>query len=438
MRLFLLFELFISIILFLFPPATFSLAYCYICFALFTGAFVILYNQKCSNNIVCFEFIFSIAYFFTNYVYPLFYYPINPYFSLFLLDFPEQYINDGCALCTAGYIIFCLGSLSKRTERSTVDKYKVNHRFKSARLYVPLVIVLLLLLIVSLFSILISGEYNGTWGEGTFYKVLADVFIFYLIFEKMSNSRSLRDVFSTAPILMILILIYIVEITIIGNRGLLLRVAFLSVFLYICFYKQIRKSIVFVSIVIGMFVMSYVGSMRGGGTFDGFNNDDVPVIIQMGQDLTINNRSLYVLMEQYEHNGPNFGKTWLMNLLSIIPFAQSTFLKSTGMDLSEINSASLVTDLHFRGIKDDVIGLGTNLVGDIYLTSGLFGVLFFMFLLGRIVAITYNRGMRGDMRYLFIYALIFMDCIILTRSTYLTSIRPITWGMVLYLLPRIK
>ena len=42
------------------------------------------------------------------------------------------------------------------------------------------------------------------------------------------------------------------------------------------------------------------------------------------------------------------------------------------------------------------------------------------------------RAQRGDMLYMFIYAMMFMDSIILTRSTYLTSIRSVMWGLALY------
>ena len=158
----------------------------------------------------------------------------------------------------------------------------------------------------------------------------------------------------------------------------------------------------------------------------------MPPILQMGQDLIINNRSLYVLMEYHDKYGINFGQTWLMNILSIIPFAQSIFLKLTGLKELDINSAALVTDLYFRENNEDVIGLGTNLIGDIYICFGLFGVVFFMYLLGAFLSKVYMKGQKGDALYWFIYAMMFMDSIILTRSTYLTSMRPIMWGLALY------
>lgn len=421
-----------AVCMFMYVPDSYSLSYCYVCFSLFLVAFIVLYKEKVRKNIVCFEFIFSLAFFFTNYVYPLFYYPINPYFSLFLLDFPEGYINDGCVLATIGYLAFCLGDLRYKVTSQYVNKVGAIHEFKISPLYIPIANVIIVLLIISLFEILLSGIYDGNWGEGSLYKVLADLFIYYLIFAFFTRENSITVALSKERVFWILVLCYVIEITMIGNRGLLIRICLLTLFLYTHLYKNIKAKYLIVVMLGGMFLLYYVGSVRGGGSYEGFSDKKIPIILQIGQDLTINNRSLYVLMDYYEKYGPSFGQTWLMNLLSIVPFGQSMFLKITGASLAEINSASLVTELHFRDSDAKLIGLGTNLIGDIYLSFGLLGVILFMFLLGKFLSYSYARGIKGDMLYLFIYAMLLMDCIILTRSTYLTSIRPLAWGIALY------
>ncbi len=44
--------------------------------------------------------------------------------------------------------------------------------------------------------------------------------------------------------------------------------------------------------------------------------------------------------------------------------------------------------------------------------------------------------MKGDKVYLFVYVIMFMDSILLTRSTFFVSIHPITWGLALYFLAK--
>lgn len=436
-RILLFFVLILSVFLYFTASDIYSLTYCYLCFSFFILAFIILYKEKCRSNLICFEFIFTIAFFFTNYVYPLFYYPVTPYFSLFLLDFPEEFINKGCALATIGYISFSLGSLSIATPKHLVSFDKAWHKFRIPAYYEPIAILLTLLLIISLFPILLSGVYDGNWGEGSIYKVLADIFIFYLIFAKLTQGRQIKDIVSKNKLLILIIICYLIEITMIGNRGLFIRISFLVLLLYTRLYKKLNSGILFLFIFAGMFLMYYVGTVRGGGTYEGIDNG-MPVILEVGKDLTINNRSLYVLMDYYEQNGPNFGKTWLMNILSIVPFAQSFFINLTGTSLREINSASLVTDLYYKGSSTDMIGLGTNLIGDVFICFGLFGVIVFLYLLGKALAYVYNMGIKGDMLCFFVYAMMFMDCIILTRSTLFTSIRPILWGLALYYISKIS
>lgn len=429
--------LIISVFLYFTATDIYSLSYCYVCFAFFLLAFIVLYKEKCRSNLICFEFIFTIAFFFTNYVYPLFYYPVTPYFSLFLLDFPEEFINKGCALATIGYISFALGSLSIKSPKQLVPFDKIRHKFRTPSSYVLIAVLLILLLIISLFPILLSGVYDGSWGEGSIFKVLADIFIFYLLFAKLTQGRPIKDIISRNKLLILFIIFYVIEITLIGNRGLFIRIVFLILLLYTRFYRKLNTVILFLCIFAGMFLMYYIGTIRGGGTYEGIDNG-MPVILEVGKDLTINNRSLYVLMDYYEQNGPNFGKTWLMNILSIVPFAQSFFINLTGISLHDINSASLVTDLHYKGSSVDMIGLGTNLIGDVFICFGLFGVIVFLYLLGKALAYVYNMGMKGDMLCFFIYSMMFMDCIILTRSTFFTSIRPILWGLALYYISRIS
>lgn len=435
-RLILYIGLMVAIILYYCAPRTYSLSFCYICFAVFILAFILLYKEKCSCNLIKFEFIFSITFFFTNYVYPLFCYSITPYFSLFHLDFPEEYISRACALVTVGYVAFCVGVFRYQAPDVYISVNNLTNRFKIPSLYVPITITLTLLLIFSLFGILMSGIYDGNWGEGKIYKVLADIFIYYIVFAKFTSGVPIRKLLYNNKLFFIIVGGYILEITLIGNRGLLLRISILILFLYTNFYKKINKGVILLSLIGGMVLLYYVGTVRGGGEFDSFKSLDMPIMLQIGKDLIINNRSLYVLMDYYHEFGPTYGRTWLMNILSIIPFGQSAYLSISGDSLSDINSASLVTDLHFSGTTDDVIGLGTNLIGDIYVCFGLFGVMLFMYILGRGLSYAYYQGIKGNSIYIFIYAMLFMDCIILTRSAFFTSIRPIIWGLFLYFLAK--
>lgn len=118
----------------------------------------------------------------------------------------------------------------------------------------------------------------------------------------------------------------------------------------------------------------------------------------------------------------------LSNILSVFPFLQSIYLSLTGSTVSDISSGNLVTDLFFSENPNmKSFGLGTNLIGDIYVSFGVIGVAVLMFSLGFLLKKLYRLSCEGNHNSLLIYALLFMDVIYLPRSSFFTSLRSVTW-----------
>lgn len=413
-----------ALIMFLVAPKEYSFSFCVACFVPFVYAVFILLKNRCKYNLVSLEFVFSVTFFYVNYAYPLFYYPVMPYFSLFNLSFPEEYINQGIALTSLGYITFVIGLL----------KYKILPH-NSKKDYVPISptikkidYLLLTILVMQLMPILFSGVYDGNWGEGAFTKVLVDSISFFLIFAGLSNNSSLKKFLQNNKLLVFLLLAYIGIITVIGNRGTFLRFTLLTIFFYTTYYKNISTPVIIASMLAGMLFLNYVGSVRGGGSYESLGNQDMNPLLVMGKDLIINNRSLYTLMEYQDLYGINWGKTFLMNLLSVIPFAQRTFLSLSGWSSDDISSGGLISRTFFEENPDmERIGLGTNMIGDIYIAFGLIGVIILMYYLGVFISYSYRRAQTGNSNYLLIYTILFAESIIMTRSPYLGTLRPLTW-----------
>jgi oligosaccharide repeat unit polymerase len=144
-------------------------------------------------------------------------------------------------------------------------------------------------------------------------------------------------------------------------------------------------------------------------------------------------------MEQVDRNGVTYGANMMMNVLSAIPFAQSIFLYLTGLPLSAISSAHLVTDLHFGSNKNpDYFGLGTNVIGDVYLAFGLFGVILLFWSLGYVLRKLYYNIYNGNTLAILVYTYFFMSAIFYTRSGYLTPTRDIVWGLGVYWLSNLR
>lgn len=430
---------FISIVISLFlvaiAPRTYSYGYCLVCLCIFILNALLILKRNCKYNVVKFEFFFTIAFFFTNFVYPVIYYPVTPYFSLFNLSFPEHCVCKGIALSTLAYSAFSFGILKARIA-SDNNLLGVNGFIKRNSTFNRITIILLFSLCAVMFPILLQNDYITDWGEGLYIKALLDSMIYCTILIAFIQIKKydIKTLFYSNKYFFILLGLYVLFATAIGNRGMIMRIGLLLVLYYTLFIKTIPKKYIIYGTIAGMCLMYVVGAVREAGTSLESALENSRGFWDIGLDLIINNRSQYVLIDYVDKYGITWGSTTLLNILSVIPFGQSIFLSLTNFDYTMMSSALIVTFDYYSPGDENLIGLGTNLVGDAYVGFGTIGVVVFMFGLGRFLKYLDFRIKSGCIISLFIYSLLFMEVIIFTRSTMLTPLRSIVWGiMLLYL-----
>lgn len=424
----------VSFLLSLYAPKDYSYPFCIICLVIFLLCAYVMLKRNCKISIVKFEFLFTISFFFTNFAYPVIYYSVSPYFSLFHLSFPEDCINKGAALSALGYSAFCYGILLKKSETEgnffeTIPNLRINKKL------LGITNVLLIMMIFFMIPSLLANDYVMDFGEGFYVKAILDSMIYCVMFVTFLRlpCSNFFSIIKSNKTFLILICVYVGMITLIGNRGMLMRIALMGVFFYITFVKNIpRKWLVF-GLLGGMCLMYVVGATRDEGDTLDESLANSQSIWDIGKDLTINARSQYVLIDYADTKGKTWGATTLMNILSVIPLGQSTFLSLTGFDPNKISSALLVTMEYYDEGDEDLIGLGTNLIGDTYVAFGFAGVIFLMFGLGRVLRMLNNKIAEGHILPILIYAIFFQDVILYCRSGILTPIRSIVWTcMLLY------
>lgn len=422
----------ISIIVYYCAPMSYSYEYTLVCLTLFIISSVVVLKRNCRDTIIRFEFFFLISFFFTYYVYSLVYYPENPYFSLFTLTFNESYITKGLALATVGCCFFNFAIYEKRKNNLRIDTL-YNKRQQKPR---TLLILLFFVFLPYLLSLALQREYTTAF-EDSYVNVVLQYVIYYYIYvsfyniSKFPNIVALIKEFGVLPL--ILLSTYVLLFLIIGSRTIPMRIILFTLIIYNIYYRKISKKIVLPIGIMAMFFMAFIGVNRTGYAIGTGSAWDFAV------ELVINNRSLYVLMEYYDQFGATMGRTLLMNILSMIPFAQSVFLKIFGWSENDISSASMITHLYYKDVADyeKMIGLGTNIIGDIYVSFGFVGVVVLMYFFGRFLKRLYNRS-YDNKNYVLIYSIIFMDAIYMTRSSLLVSLRAIIWVLaIMYISNRI-
>lgn len=416
----------ISLLMYAYAPVEFSYSFVVKCFLIYLLSSILLLSNNCRDSILKFEFLFILAFFFTNYAYALIFYPTNPYFSLFHLDFNETYICKGVGLSTVGITSFCAGIFNRKSIRESY----VGNAVK-LRNFNFLILILLIIFIPYLYSLYQMGAYT-TQFESSFINAVLVYLIYYYIFYCFNNfsvgGKNTRLIsYCTSPI-SILIIIYLTLFLLIGSRTIPLRIVLLCMILYHSYVKRISNISIISLLLLGAFVLTVIGIVREGNDFGGLTS-----FWHLGTDLTINNRSLFVLMEYVDRYGYTFGTSMLMQILSVIPFMQSIFLYITGMSIDDISSGGIVTHSYFGSNSFDRIGLGTNIIGDVYLAFGLIGVLIGMYLLGYIIKVLFNKSKNGNVISMLLYALFFMDVIYLPRSSILGFLRAIAWTYFIYI-----
>jgi oligosaccharide repeat unit polymerase len=223
-----------------------------------------------------------------------------------------------------------------------------------------------------------------------------------------------------------------------GERGAVVQVLGGGAILY-CSARRPVGPLGFLALAfIGALAFSLIGIFRAGLS--------VPWEDLYGEGLysaTLNlansARALFLGLEIVDRQGGLFwGQLWLANILSVLPFAQSTFIDLTGLSQWDIDSAYLIA--FYRYGPNPHTGDGSTLIGDVYMNFGTVGVVIFPFLFGCICRQMQRFASGSDGFMPFVVAGVFASLIFyISRGTFLFQLRPIVWSIVLaYVLLRVR
>lgn len=129
-------------------------------------------------------------------------------------------------------------------------------------------------------------------------------------------------------------------------------------------------------------------------------------------DLIVNSRNLYDGISYKETHGALWGGSYLPYLFVFIPFGANFFIPLlTGRTVNDFNTAHI--------LSNDIgayYGIGTSIIGDIYMNFSLAGVIIIMFIFGRLIEIC--RQSNGVYHQLIYYSC-FGNAIYLPRACWL-------------------
>lgn len=423
----------LSLLLYLFAPNNYSWVYCVVAMAVFVVNYMLIYKN---DHKIGFNLFFAVAFWSASFVFPIFVYPIDSEYSLFHFGYDRNVITKATCLAQLAYSIYAVGYMTALTrkidprisKRNTIILTENNLSY----LFFFSVAIFMIVALGGGYNYF-SSQYNldSSGSTSAVFKYLFIILNLTVTLLCISLDSIRNKFFRYAVILyaLFVVLLYLIS----GSRTY--PIAVLLILSYVLFRKRLRAWQFLLFVFGGIILLSLVGSTRSSGvTVEG-------MIVEYSADRTwydylldmiVTNRNLYDAYSYVQTESITWGVTFLGPVLAIIPFAQSVFCNISGIPSFALGSASFITYNMFG--KDMPFGLGTHIVGDIYMGAGLFGVFAFFFLLGYMVSYSYKRMEHGSFRWMVVFMILLSDSVFMCRGTMFEIMRTVLWAQLLIII----
>jgi oligosaccharide repeat unit polymerase len=435
----------ISVLLYIFSPDTYSLAYCNILFIIYlASSFLIIRHSILGKNYFNFHLLFLISFFFVNFVYPVSIYPISPYyFRVYRFEFDPNVITKATALALIASCSYNIGVALQIGKKESPNSFTTTNFLTLQSLLIPLLYILFLSLFLyggtNLLRLHFGSTFNLPPGLLLLFQVCLGLSVIIAFYTK-SYTGSILNLFKNfnKAILLILFLFCLLFI-VTGDRGPLIQIVLITVVSFTIFVRPMKLRSFVILVLAGMLFLTFISYARtqtnqtesesGISLGKGVKSMKLNSFYDIGMDLIINNRNLYTGYEYVAKNGISYGKSMYHQIFSPVPKLPSLFtqlvFKADPVDLSTATILTKEFNAHY--------GLGTNMVIDLYMNFGILGVIIFMLILGIIATKFQREAYNGkNFNYLIAYAFLVGLSIYMPRSTIFDPIRPIVWGILLF------
>lgn len=430
-------------------PDNYSYTYCVVILSIFVinVVYYFLSNKTATGNAANFDFFFIFSYGMVNFIYPVFYKPTNPNYTVFELPFNHNVISKSTAIAYLGFTFFTLG-ISSYKNIKPISKKIIKEQLPSFTINNVLVRAIFVVAIISFIGYIVTGGltelqnvYSGDGDLNTvgIYSYFNNIFVIcanlLAIFVFLVKDRATK--IATFAFIMICGLLMLAT----GSRTLILGLGLIFVASYGRYIKRITLPKMLLFLLIGSLFMTFIQLSRsqefsGGNWVDNASkNVEIESPFDIFNDLIINNRNLYVLVDFADKHQNTYFLSAISDLSSPVPGLFSYIVDRMNVPKELISGGSLPTFLEFGSGSD--WGIGTNLVGETYVGYSYYGVIIIMFLLGYVLKRTY-QACATNINAFIIYFLLVSHAIFFPRAFYLYQPRTLIWSLLLiFILVRI-
>ena len=388
------------------------------------------------ENIVCFELFFSIVFFLVTY--SLFFitpYKIAGWGATMAVDHLSYTGDNFYKLATLysslGYLMFLLGATQAYNKKIYSEPYninKCNKRIEKTFLLFSIITFLFFIIFdykefVSLYQDTPDAYSTSyiSWFSMMYLNYLICVFINARTAKITSINKFIKQYPACIISFILLEFLYLSS----GHRTQAIGLFLPFIFLFSHCIKKLSGKAILMLCVVGFFVLIIIGQTRSG---NGFNATTLGEFLI---DFSGASVATSFFLQYVSDNGITFGTNYLIKILGAVPFLAG-FCLSLGL---KVEPDSFITYTDFFMSTGSGIGMGTSLIGDLYYSFGLPGIIILMFILGYIVSILFKKIVDGGnySPYILIcIAVLMSQSYFMPRNDYVSFIRPLAFQCLFY------
>ena len=404
--------------------------------------FILLYylNKYRKSSIVCFEFLFTVAFLLATYSY-FFIKNVSTSYTVMLMENSirnESTYGKAILISSIAYYFFILCCCIANEHKTKKHNYYYSYS-KNTEIVISVIYIVVFLVFIS------RGFYSYLYSKSQVVNVANTGIRGWISWVNMSlmlysivifmNNRALgittlKDFIRSNKLYSLLWLIMVLIHLISGHRHHALTVIVVDVFLYTLCIKKIPNLLILIGLLVGVWLFSLIGFMRTGLS----DIDEYELQVNsLVRDFVPASFATPFFIEYTDSYGYTYGANYFLPIVGMVPFLAG-ILKRIGLYVTAPTSYDFFT---LYVTEDSVSGLGTSLVGDLYYTWGLVGVIICFCFLGYFVSWLYKKIIIDNSTspyHTIAYIVMMSVSIFLPRADFVSYFRTIALLCIMYYL----
>ena len=352
-----------------------------------------LWHKIRRNGLVCFDLFFIPTFFIVNYAHAVFIYPEDDFLPAFQFSTNKDIIPYAISVAQ----MYMLGSVffERKDSDRKAAKIRVPEMTVNRSAYVSFGVSLAVFIYVFLSNQIQSGVTHLYPRLMVMILSLIGLSWYYQAQQLGENERGVRTLFGRNKLNIVSTVAFTLSQLFIGSRSEVLFLLLMVLLIINSYYIRVRMKYLLPVIVMGVIAMGFLMITRVTSynlveaSFAEFVSYGMEVLEESPEagwllltDLLVNAKTLYDGVDYTQVYGFLYGRSYIPYLFVFIPFGGSFFTRMlTGLDMDSIHTGYILTDF-----AQADYGLGTNMIGDLYMNLSLVGVIVLLFILGGIVA----------------------------------------------------